>query len=70
MDLSIFRGSALNFIMPWFHESMFMNIINIGNVESAVKSSTWTFMEPGTPPGEQKISSNGTDTLSSAPSVV
>lgn len=69
MDLSIFRGSALNFIMPWFHESMFMNIINIGSVETAVKS-TWTFMEPGTPRGEQKISSNGIDTLSSAPSVV
>lgn len=39
MDLSIFRGSALNHSVL-VYESVFMNTINIGNVETAVKS-TW-----------------------------
>lgn len=46
MDLSIFRGSALNSIKFCFYESMCMNTINMGNVETAVKS-TWTFLELG-----------------------
>lgn len=46
MDLRILRGSALNSIKFCFYESMCMNTINIGNVETAVKS-TWTFLELG-----------------------
>ena len=46
MDLRILRGSALNSIKFCFYESMCMNTINIGNVETAVES-TWTFLELG-----------------------
>lgn len=61
MDLRILRGSALNSIKFCFYESMCMNTINIGNVETAVES-TWTFLELGGKKtlGEKKISSNGT----------
>lgn len=45
MDLSIFRD-LFEFYSVLVYESVFMNTINIGNVETAVKS-TWTFLELG-----------------------
>lgn len=47
MDLSIFKGTAPNFIKHWFEESACMSILNPVNVETNVDSSIWRFTEPG-----------------------
>ena len=45
--MSVFGGPALNFIKPWFHELMFIsiNIINVGSVETVVKSLFFFYNE-------------------------